>query len=209
LQSFQIQAIKLFSELKSPVEVVIALDLPADQVLAIYQEYWELDHMYRLAQIYEEAKYDLHDLLRLHRIVKGLGTEKQDIINVLDLVKHNQLQTLQWKVGNLRYEINMLEIEKTKAMNHLFNLKRMIYELQSSLAQKRDMALMNQESGKYDNSGNLYPVPYIHPIEEYEVLIYFSIVIHFAAASYSIVMLKRQIRKWIYRKKRILKIAVY
>ncbi|MGC1929062.1 MAG: hypothetical protein WA667_08815 [Candidatus Nitrosopolaris sp.] len=85
------QAIKLFSELKSPVEVVIALDLPAAQVHAIYQEYWKLDHMYRLAQIYEEAKYDLHDLLRLHRIVKGLGMEKQDIINVLDLVKHNQL----------------------------------------------------------------------------------------------------------------------
>ncbi|MGC1927329.1 MAG: hypothetical protein WA667_00010 [Candidatus Nitrosopolaris sp.] len=32
--------------------------------------------------------------------------EKQDIISVLDLVKHNQLQTLQWKVGNLRYQID-------------------------------------------------------------------------------------------------------
>ena len=108
------QAIKLFSELKSPVEVVIALDLPADKVQAIYQEYWELDHMYKLAQIYEEAKYDLHDLLRLHKIVKDLGMEKQDIINVLDLVKHNQLQTLQWKAEYLRYEINTLESEKTK-----------------------------------------------------------------------------------------------
>jgi len=36
--------------------------------------------MYGLAQIYEEAKHDLHDLLRLHRIVKDLGMEKQDII---------------------------------------------------------------------------------------------------------------------------------
>ena len=36
------QAIKLFSELESAVEVAIALDLPADQVRAIYQEYWEL-----------------------------------------------------------------------------------------------------------------------------------------------------------------------
>jgi hypothetical protein len=34
------QAIKLFSELKTPVEVAIALDLPADQVQAIYLEYW-------------------------------------------------------------------------------------------------------------------------------------------------------------------------
>ncbi|MGC1933358.1 MAG: hypothetical protein WA667_30660 [Candidatus Nitrosopolaris sp.] len=41
------QAIKLFSELKTPVEVAIVLDLPADQVQAIYLEYWELDGMYR------------------------------------------------------------------------------------------------------------------------------------------------------------------
>jgi hypothetical protein len=154
------QAIKLFSKLKSPVEVVIALDLRADQVQAIYLEYWELDGMYRLAQIYDEAKYDLQDLIRLHRIVKDLGMEKQDIINVLHLVKHNQLQTLQSKAEYLRYEINMLEMEKTKAMSHIFKLKSMIYELQSSLAQKRDMALMNQESAKYDNTGNLYPVRY-------------------------------------------------
>ena len=63
------QAIKLFSELKTPVEVAIALDLSADQVQAVYQEYWELEGMYGLTQIYEEAKHDLHDLLRLHRIV--------------------------------------------------------------------------------------------------------------------------------------------
>jgi transcriptional regulator len=48
------QAIKLFSELNTPVEVAVALDLPADQVQAIYQEYWELDGMCRLAQIYDE-----------------------------------------------------------------------------------------------------------------------------------------------------------
>jgi hypothetical protein len=31
------------------VEVVIALDLPADQVRAIYRQYWDLKHMYELA----------------------------------------------------------------------------------------------------------------------------------------------------------------
>jgi hypothetical protein len=81
-----------------------------------------------LTQIYEEAKHDLHDLLRLHRIVKDVGMEKQDVINVLEFVKYNQLRTLQWKAAYLRYQINMLETEKTEAMNHLFKLKRMIYE---------------------------------------------------------------------------------
>src|SRR5215469_3944458 len=99
------QAIKLFSEGNSPVEVAIALDLPTDQVLAIYREFWELEGMYGLAQIYKEAKYDLHDLLRLHRIAKLLGLEKHDIITAFELIKHNQLQTLQWKAGYLKSEI--------------------------------------------------------------------------------------------------------
>ena len=85
--------------------------------------------MHRLAQIYEEAKYDLHDLLRLHRIVKVQGMEKQDIINVLDLVKNDQLQSLQLKAQHLRDGINTLEAEKLEAKSQIFRLKRMIHEL--------------------------------------------------------------------------------
>ncbi|MGB8937848.1 MAG: hypothetical protein WCC17_22385 [Candidatus Nitrosopolaris sp.] len=33
--------------------------------------------------------------------------EKQDVINVLEFVKYNQLRTLQWKAAYLRYQINM------------------------------------------------------------------------------------------------------
>jgi hypothetical protein len=143
------QALKLFSELESPVEVAIALDLPVDQVRTIYRQYWELDGMHRLAQIYEEAKYDVHDLLRLHKMVKDRGMEKQDIINVLDLVKNNQVETLQSKVDSLRDEIKMWEIEKTMAKHRVVRLKRTIYELEWSLAQKRGMTL-NKESAKDD-----------------------------------------------------------
>jgi hypothetical protein len=128
------QAIKLLSELKTPIEVAIALDLPVHQIEAIYREYWKLDGMFKLTQIYEEAKYDLHDLLDLHRMVKGLGMEKQDIINVSEFVKYNQLRTLQWKAAYIRYQINTLEMEKAKAIDHIFRLKRMIYESEETLA---------------------------------------------------------------------------
>jgi mRNA-degrading endonuclease YafQ of YafQ-DinJ toxin-antitoxin module len=72
----------MFSEGKSPVEVVIALDLQAHYVEAKYKEYWECKRMFELVEIYE-AKYDLHELLRLHRIIKRLGMEEQDIVKVL------------------------------------------------------------------------------------------------------------------------------
>jgi len=62
----------LFSEGKSLVEVAIALDEPGDRVRAMYREYWELTGRYELAQIYDEARYDIRGLLRLHKIVKDL-----------------------------------------------------------------------------------------------------------------------------------------
>ena len=82
------QAIKLFSEGKTTVDVVIALDLPADQVRAIYRQYWDLKHMYELGQIYDEGQYDLPRLLRLHKIVKDLGMEEHDVINGLEQPYH-------------------------------------------------------------------------------------------------------------------------
>jgi hypothetical protein len=92
-------------------------------------------------------------------VLLEVGMEKQDIINVLDLVKHNQLETLQSKAENLRDEIKMLEIEKTMSKHRVVRLERMM----SSLVQKRDMALINQESTRCDNTGNLYPIPYSEP----------------------------------------------
>src|SRR5207344_2313750 len=98
-----------FSEGKAPVDVVIALDIPADEVRAIDREYWELKRMYRLVQIYEEAKYDLRTFLRLHKIVNDLGMGEQEIINVLKLANNNELPYLQEKVEYFRNRINNLE----------------------------------------------------------------------------------------------------
>ena len=157
-KSSESQAFKLFSEGKSPIEVAIALDEPGDRVRALYREYWELTGRYELTQIYDEAKKYLPSLLRLHKIVKDLGMEEHDIINVFELAKYNELQNLQWKVEYLRNEVNMLENEKWKSTNQILKLNRMIDEFEGSLAKKRgEMAYMNQESGWYDNTSNLYP----------------------------------------------------
>jgi transposase len=158
------QAIKLFSEGKTTVDVVIALDLPADQVRAIYRQYWDLKQMYELGQIYDEGQYDLPRLLRLHKIVKDLGMEEHDVINVLELAKNNQLEYLQWKVEYLRNDIEVLEVQKTKSTNDILKLNRIIDEFQETLAKKRGEGIyMNQESGTYDNIENLYPIAYQEP----------------------------------------------
>ena len=169
------QAFKLFSEGKTPIEVAIALDEPGDRVRAMYREYWELSGRYELAQIYDEARYDVRGLLRLHKILKDLGLGEKEIIKVLELAKDHELENLQWKVDYLRNEVNMLEMEKWKSTNQILKLNRMLDEFEGSLAKKRgEMAYMNQETGWYDNISNLYPTYTERDTSSYSIQLSYS-----------------------------------
>jgi hypothetical protein len=159
-KSKESQALKMFSEGRSPVEVAILLDLAADRVRAIYREYWELTGRFDLAQVYDEARSDLRGLLRLHKIIKRLEMEEHDIKKVFELAKYNQLELLQWKVQYLAEEVNMLEFQKAKATKDILKLNSAINQLESSLPllQKgEEMGHMNQGTEWYDNTG--YPEP--------------------------------------------------
>ena len=123
----------MFSEGKTPLDVAISLDLPADEVQAIHREFWELNNMHELAEVYEEIRPYLSSVLRLHKILNDLGMGEQEIINVLNLANSHQLKHLQWKVEYLRNDIYMLEIQKTKCSHHLLNLNRRIDEFQERL----------------------------------------------------------------------------
>jgi transposase len=46
------QAFKLFSEGKKPIEVAIKLDLGADIVGRLYQQFWRLEGLYQLTTIF-------------------------------------------------------------------------------------------------------------------------------------------------------------
>ena len=132
-KSKESQAFKMFSEGKNLVDVAIALDLPSDQVQAICREFWELNNMHELVEVYEQIRPYLSSVLRLHKILNDLGMGEQEIINVLNLANNHQLEHLQWKVEYLRNDIEMLEDQKTKASNHILILNRRIDEFQENL----------------------------------------------------------------------------
>ena len=150
------QAFKLFSEGRSPVEVAIRLDLAADRIRALYREYWELTGRFELAQIYDEARYDLHGLLRLHKIIKHLGMEEHHIKKVFELAKYNQLELLQWKVQYLTEEVNMLEFQKAKATSDILKLNSAMNQLQSSLP-------LPQKREEMNDGTQWYPIGYPQP----------------------------------------------
>ena len=118
------QAIKLFSEDKKPVDVVIALDLPANEVRAIYRDFCGLKNMHQLVEVYDEIEDYLPSLLGLHRIIKSQGLGEQEIVNVLKLANNNEIQFLQEKVDYLRNHLRNLEIE---VKNKEYNLSTLDY----------------------------------------------------------------------------------
>jgi hypothetical protein len=50
------QAFKLFSGGKKPIEVAVKLDLKADVVDKLYQQFWKLERIYQLNIVYKEIK---------------------------------------------------------------------------------------------------------------------------------------------------------
>ena len=123
------QAIKMFSEGKTPVDVVIGLDLRPDEVQEIYRQFLELKNMYKLVEVYDEMENYLPSLLELFRIIESRGINKNDILNVLKIINTGQLPYLQKKVANLTYGIDWLENEIKKKEYNLSALNNMTREL--------------------------------------------------------------------------------
>jgi len=129
IKSKTTQAIKLFSEGKNLVDVVIALDLPPEDARILYREFLGLKNMRKLVEVYDEMENYLPSLLELFRIIESRGINKNDIIDVLMLINTGQVLFLQKKVANLTYGIDWLENEIKKKEYNLITLNNRTREL--------------------------------------------------------------------------------
>jgi hypothetical protein len=153
------QAIKMFSEGRSPTDAVIELDLSPEEIRMIYRQYLETKNMYDFLQVYDQIKnsrYSISSFLRLHRIIEDLGMGEQQIINVLNLANHNQLELLQSKVEYLLNDVNMLTAEKTKCTNHLaiLNDRRDQY-MREEYMHESHLAQLREEISSLENGSGL------------------------------------------------------
>ena len=112
-------------------------------------------NMYEVLQIYEEIrasdKYSFLSFWRLYMILCDLGMGEQQIMEVLELAKHHQLEYLQDNVEYLRNEVDILEAEKTKSTKDILVLDNRIDELNAAISflikQRKELAHMNQTLG--------------------------------------------------------------
>jgi hypothetical protein len=116
------QVIKLFSEGKNLVEVVIALDLPADEVRVIYREFLELTNMRKLVEIYDEIEDYLPPFLELFKIFHSRGLGRNEVLEILRITVTGELPYLLERVDYLRSQVNWLENEVRRKERNLWIL---------------------------------------------------------------------------------------
>ena len=74
-----IQAYKLFSEGKRPIEVAIELNLREGQVNKLYREFWKLKRVDKLYELYPRIEHYLPSFLKLHSVLKKKGLNPNNV----------------------------------------------------------------------------------------------------------------------------------
>jgi hypothetical protein len=76
------QALKLFSDGKTPTEVAIKLRISAADTLRLYKDYWKLEGYLTLVKVEAQLGEDLPSLLKLFKKMKNEGMTLEDIIDI-------------------------------------------------------------------------------------------------------------------------------
>jgi transposase len=161
LISKDIQAFKLFSEGKKPIEVAIKLDLGADVVDRLYQQFWKLEGLYQLNTLYKEIKRYLPSFLKLFKLMKQQRMmSEQDVVDALKFGKElpqlkDQFQLLIEEIDNLEYKKNNSKTVLSALQNQISAAKNSLKIYESALDDKiQDMADMHKKLDQLENIKN-------------------------------------------------------
>jgi hypothetical protein len=123
--SLSVQAYKLFSDRKTPLEVAIELNLRESEATKFYREYWRLKQLNNLNMIYEELRGDVAPFLRLYRLSKRKGMGVKQVVDALEIA-NNDLPAIEERVKTLRNDISMLQFQKRIDERNLYQLNNKI-----------------------------------------------------------------------------------
>src|ERR687892_617743 len=104
------RAYQMFNEGRNLIDVATALNLREKEVSEYYREYWNLNGMYNLNQIYEEIKDDIWSVLELHGKMKTEGLSPQQVSRILKTTI-----TLEHNIRDLEGEQARLQVDNKEA----------------------------------------------------------------------------------------------
>jgi hypothetical protein len=155
--SLSVQAYKLFSEGKTPLEVAIALNLRESEATKFYKEYWKLKRLHNLSMVYEETKGNIEPFLELYKLSKAAGMNVQQVVNLLKIV-NTDLPDIQRRYERLKREVNTLEFDKQQSHRTMayFNnqietqRKALTSYRASSIRERRQIENLNNEKARLE-----------------------------------------------------------
>ena len=111
--SLNSKAFKLFRENKDLVDVAIALDMDADEVLDLHDDYLRLSNMHRLMSLYREMGDDIEHLVYLYNQLECYGlANRKDISYILQ--QEEKLKNLDKELYETAGEVGRLNSVKTQ-----------------------------------------------------------------------------------------------
>jgi hypothetical protein len=155
------QALALFSEGKKPIEVAIKLDLGANVVDRLYQQFWRLEGLDQLNMAYKEIKRYLPSFLNLFKIMKQqkMMTE-QNVVDALKFGKElpqlkSQFELLIEVINSLEYRRNSLRNTLSVLQNQISTTKDSLKFCQSALDDKiQNISDMQKKLARLENIKN-------------------------------------------------------
>jgi hypothetical protein len=125
------QAYQLFYDGKSPLQVAIKLGQQEPEVREFYKQYWNLQQLYELHQVYETVKDDIWSFVELYRLTKAAGMDVKHVVRLLEIA-NNELPIVQAKYEGLRREVDLLESKKESLEKEIFDLHATLVQYRTS-----------------------------------------------------------------------------
>jgi hypothetical protein len=156
-KSKEIEALKLFQQGKTPLDVSITLGISSDETENLYFGCLRLVHLHRLVLIHKELKYQLLSFIKLYRILRRAGIRTEDAANLIKAMqqipfRRNTFLDLTNANANLKEQrketISELTSIKTEVETkwsylqcYVEELKRVIFEIGE---RKRELHYVNR-----------------------------------------------------------------
>ena len=141
------QAYKLFSKGTKLSDVAIELGLREKVASKLFSEFLRLKGQQELYEIYQDEKYYLKSLLKLHRLLKREGMTADNIewfVNMVNIGTYN-IPELQKQYSKLQDEVQVIDHQKVVSKHELDNmnnqvsiLRRTMYQLSATCNSKRN-----------------------------------------------------------------------
>jgi hypothetical protein len=105
------QAFNLFLQGKTPIQVAITLNLKEPEVHELYRQYWSLQQLHDLYQVYENIKDDIGPFVELYRLIQAAGMDLKHVKRLLE-VANGKLPKVEQMHKNLYKDVMNLNQKK-------------------------------------------------------------------------------------------------